>query len=139
MIEVELENKISYAYQGEEQFASKVILLEPKAIWARQFAEIKKEINKAIVEQNKIESAKADKKIEEVKMSNEELGSVMMMLVSMHADPVVVYSKFEELIKSGLIKVADTGILFTSGMFDKLSLKDFNKIVESYIGNFMKP
>ena len=137
MIEVELENKISYAYQGEEQFASKVILVEPRAVWAKQFAEIKKEINKAIVEQKKIEEPSKEKQ-EDLKLSNEEIGSVMMTLVSMHANPVTVYSKFEELILSGLIKVSETGILFTKGMFDKLSLKDFNKIVESYIGNFMK-
>lgn len=137
MIEVELENKISYAYQGEEQFASKVILVEPRAVWAKQFAEIKKEINKAIVEQKKVEEPSKEKQ-EDLKLSNEEIGSVMMTLVSMHADPVTVYSKFEELILSGLIKVSETGILFTKGMFDKLSLKDFNKIVESYIGNFMK-
>lgn len=137
MIEVQLENKISYAYQGEEQFASKVILVEPRAVWAKQFAEIKKEINKAIVEQKKVEEPSKEKQ-EDLKLSNEEIGSVMMTLVSMHADPVTVYSKFEELILSGLIKVSETGILFTKGMFDKLSLKDFNKIVESYIGNFMK-
>lgn len=137
MIEVELENKISYAYQGEEQFASKVILVEPRAVWAKQFAEIKKEINKAIVEQKKVEEPSKEKQ-EDLKLSNEEIGSVMMTLVSMHADPVTVYSKFEELILAGLIKVSETGILFTKGMFDKLSLKDFNRIVESYIGNFMK-
>lgn len=137
MIEVELEHKISYAFNGEEKFASKVLLVEPKAIWAKQFAAIKKEINTAISIQ--MEKSKNTKQTDDSKeFPPEELGNIMLSLVSMNANPVIVYSNFEELIKLGLIKVADTNIQFTSSMFDKLSLNDFNKIIEVYVGNFMK-
>lgn len=137
MIEVELEKKISYAFNGEEQFCSKVILQEPRAIWAKQFAEIKKEINTAINAQREKEvEQKQDNNNEDI--SEEELGKIIMTVVSLNSNPVVIYSKFEELIKAGLIKVAETNVQFTSTMFDKLSLNDFNKIIEVYIGNFMK-
>lgn len=139
MIEVELEKKVSYAYSGEEQFCSKVILQEPKAIWAKQFAEIKKEINTAIQAQAEKEKGKKssnDSSNEELEPA--ELGKVIMTIVSLTANPVIIYSRFEELIKLGLIKVAETNINFTQAMFDKLSLNDFNKIIEVYIGNFMK-
>lgn len=137
MIEVELENKISYAFNGEEQFCSKVILQEPRAIWAKQFAEIKKEINTAInIQREKEKNQKVENSNEQI--SDEEVGKVIMTIVSLNSNPVVIYSKFEELIKAGLIKVAETNVQFTSTMFDKLSLNDFNKIIEVYIGNFMK-
>ena len=137
MIEIELEKKVSYAFNGEECFASKVLLVEPKAIWAKEFAAIKKEINTAISVQTAKEKGK---KVEDdgKEIPADELGKVMMTLVSMHADPVIIYTKFEELVKAGLILVADTNIRFTQAMFDKLSLSDFNKIIEVYIGNFMK-
>lgn len=137
MIEVELEHKISYAFNGEERFASKVLLIEPRAVWAKQFAAIKKEINTAINIQ--MEKSKDTKQAnDENEISADELGKVMLALVSMHANPVIIYSNFEELIKQGLIKIAETNVQFTSAMFDKLSLDDFNKIIEVYIGNFMK-
>lgn len=137
MIEVELEKKISYAFNGEEQFCNKVILQEPRAIWAKQFAEIKKEINTAInIQREKEKNQKVENSNEQI--SNEEVGKVIMTIVSLNSNPVVIYSKFEELIKAGLIKVAETNVQFTSTMFDKLSLNDFNKIIEVYIGNFMK-
>ena len=137
MIEVELEKKISYAFNGEEQFCSKVILQEPKAIWAKQFAEIKKEINTAInIQREKEKNQKVENNNEQI--SDNEIGKVIMTVVSLNSNPVVIYSKFEELIKAGLIKVAETNVQFTSTMFDKLSLNDFNKIIEVYIGNFMK-
>ena len=137
MIEVELEKKIAYAFNGEEQFCSKVVLQEPRAIWAKQFAEIKKEINTAInIQQEKEKNQKVENNNEQI--TDEEVGKVIMTIVSLNSNPVVIYSKFEELIKAGLIKVAETNVQFTSTMFDKLSLNDFNKIIEVYIGNFMK-
>lgn len=137
MIEIELEKKVSYAFNGEEHFASKVLLVEPKAVWAKEFATIKKEISKATeVQITKEKSKKVEDDGKEIPA--EELGKIMMMLVSMNADPVIIYSKFEELIKAGLILVAETNIKFTQAMFDKLTLNDFNKIIEVYIGNFMK-
>lgn len=137
MIEIELEKKVSYAFNGEEHFASKVLLVEPKAIWAKEFAAIKKEITKATeVQVNKDKNKKIEDDGKEIPA--DELGKIMMMLVSMNADPVIIYSKFEELIKAGLILVAETNIKFTQAMFDKLALNDFNKIIEVYIGNFMK-
>lgn len=137
MIEIELEKKVSYAFNGEEHFASKVLLVEPKAIWAKEFAAIKKEITKATeVQVNKDKNKKIEDDGKEIPA--DELGKIMMMLVSMNADPIVIYSKFEELIKAGLILVAETNIKFTQAMFDKLTLNDFNKIIEVYIGNFMK-
>lgn len=137
MIEIELEKKVSYAFNGEERFASKVLLVEPKAIWAKEFAAIKKEITRATeVQVNKDKNKKIEDDGKEIPA--DELGKIMMMLVSMNADPVIIYTKFEELIKAGLILVAETNIKFTQAMFDKLSLNDFNKIIEVYIGNFMK-
>lgn len=138
MMEVELNKKISYALNGEEVFASKVILAEPKAIWAKEFAAIKKEINKAIQVQTEKDKNVKQQPDDGKEIPEDELGKIMMTLVSMNADPVIIYSKFEELIKAGLITVADTGVKFTAAMFDKLALDDFNKIIEVYIGNFMK-
>lgn len=138
MIEVELEKKVSYAFGGEEQFCSKVILQEPRAVWAKQFAEIKKEINMAIQTQSEKEKGKKSSTDSDEVLEPAELGKIIMTIVSLSADPVIIYSRFEELIKLGLIKTADTNINFTQSMFDKLSLNDFNKIVEVYIGNFMK-
>lgn len=139
MIEVELEKKVSYAHMGEEHFCSKVIIQEPRAVWAKQFAEIKKEINMAI--QVQADKEKGKKSVDDKSNENlepAELGKIIMTIVSLSGNPVIIYSKFEELIKLGLIKVAETNINFTQSMFDKLSLDDFSKIIEVYIGNFMK-